>query len=132
MIYELEHRAAICIECGDAIKYGGRVDRKFCCSACKNRYHNRNARRAKRIRTKTINVLDNNYSILNNMVRNGVKEATVSDMRQLGFNFSFSTSYSKIRRHDVFRCYDISYSVVADRVVAIDRMSRQILTMDGI
>lgn len=131
MKYEIENRGAICIECGDAINYG-RSDRKFCSPDCKNRYHNRNARMAKRIRLKTINILDKNYSILNNMVRNGVTDMTVSDMRLLGFNFSFSTAYCKIRRHDVFKCYDISYSVVADRVVAINRMNRQFLTMDDI
>ena len=49
-----------CLECGDRIEYG-RQDKKFCCEECKNRYHNRQARRSRVFRLRVMSALEKNY-----------------------------------------------------------------------
>ena len=116
-----ENEVVKCLECGDEIAYGGRADRKFCCNSCKNRYNNKRTRNSKRRRMKILNSIDKNYSILEKLIRAGIREADVMELKDQGFDFDSVTSYRKIRRHDVFCCYDISFSVILDRVVSITR-----------
>lgn len=116
-----ENEVVKCLECGDEISYGGRADRKFCCNSCKNRYNNKRTRNSKRRRMKILNSIDKNYSILEKLIRAGIREADVMELKDQGFDFDSVTSYRKIRRHDVFCCYDISFSVILDRVVSITR-----------
>lgn len=122
MKYETDETEVVkCLECGDEIAYGSRADKKFCCNSCKNRYNNKKTRDSKRRRMKIINSIDKNYSILEKLIRTGIREIGVMELKGLGFDLDRVTSYRKIRRCDVFCCYDISFSVVMDRVVSIKK-----------
>lgn len=115
-----EHKAT-CLECGDEFEYG-RNGRKFCCISCKNRYNNRRTQYSKAMRVKVMNVLGRNYEILDRLVKTGVTKIPVVELKQLGFNPDYVTSYSKVRRHDVFSCFDISFTLMASMATRIMRI----------
>ncbi len=52
-----------------------------------------------------------------------VTSLSVAELQHLGFKFDYVTSYQKIRRHDVFLCYDISFTVISERVTSITKLS---------
>lgn len=119
---DLEHHVAKCLECGDEIVYGRR-GRKFCCSVCKNRFNNRKAKDSRKAKTRIQNALERNYAILGRLLRSGRTSIDVSELRQLGFNFGYVTSYHKTRRHDEFGCFDISFIVMSSKVIEITRIA---------
>lgn len=120
MEYDSDLRRTRCLECGDKISYG-RQDKKFCCETCKNRYNNRKARGSKGVRARVLSALEKNYGILEKMVKLGIDSISVMELRNLGFNFNYVTSYQKVRRHDEFGCFDISFTVISGRVISIYR-----------
>ncbi len=122
MGYEVSADRSKCLECGDRIDYG-RHDKKFCCDTCKNRYNNRKARGSRVAKVKILSALEKNYSILSRLVKMKVTSLSVTELRYMGFNFDCVTSYQKIRRHDVFLCFDISFTIVSSRVMSIRRLS---------
>ena len=81
MKYKLDENAACCLECGDPLPYG-RSDRKFCCPACKNRHHNREARQWRSRYATVIGILQKNHDILNHLIQIGVKSPAVYFMQQ--------------------------------------------------
>ena len=95
MKYRLEETVPHCLECGNPLPYG-RKDRKFCCPACKNRNHNREARRW-RFR----------YSI--------AKE----ELAQLGYRLEFVTSSGREGCRTVCRCFDIVFFDMGSRLSGI-------------
>lgn len=111
-----------CLECGDIIEYG-RTDKKFCSELCKNRYHNKRARGRRLVRLKVITALNKNYGILDNLLNERMTEMSVIGMKCLGFDFEYFTSCHKIRRHNVFSCFDITFAVVGEKVMYITRLS---------
>ena len=115
------HKAAVCLECGDEIHYG-RPDRKFCSENCKNAYHNRKARNSRNTKLKVINALENNHGSLDRMLKLGIDSIDLVDMKHLGFNVDYSTSYRKIRRHDEYCCFDIRYILTPTRICSISRV----------
>ena len=121
MGYDTERRESRCLECGDMIEYG-RQDRKFCCTSCKNRFNNRRTRGSKAVKARILNALEKNYAILERLLKLGMTSLSAAQLRQLGFNFDYVTSYHKVRRHDEFCCFDISVTVMASRVISIERM----------
>ena len=115
MGYEIKQHTARCLECGDAIEYG-RQDRKFCCVSCKNRFNNLKARGTRAIKMKIINALEKNHGILENLLKHHTTSLSVMELRHLGFNFDYVTSYHKTRRHDEYGCFDISVTVMSSKV----------------
>ncbi len=113
---------ARCLECGDVIEYG-RQGRKFCCEDCKNRFNNRKVRNSKTVKLKILSALNRNYTILSNLVKLRVTTLGVSELQHLGFKFDYVTSYQKVRRHDVFQCFDISFTIIAGNVTSIEKLS---------
>ncbi|MCD8207292.1 MAG: hypothetical protein LUD72_05080 [Bacteroidales bacterium] len=122
MEYKVKPVKSKCLECGDAIEYG-RQDKKFCCDNCKNKFHNRRTRGSKRAKLKILSSLERNYSILDKLLKINVTSMSVLELQHLGFNFDCVTSVQRIRRHNVFLCFDISFTVIADRVTSITRLS---------
>lgn len=120
MEYEERNQVSRCLECGDSIEYG-RQDRKFCCNTCKNKFNNRRSKDKRVIKTKILHVLENNYLILARLVRMNVKSMTVGELRRLGFDFEYMTSFRKTRRHDEYGCFDISVVVMSSKVISITR-----------
>lgn len=121
MEYDEKSRTAICLECGDSIVYG-RQDKKFCCETCKNRYNNRKTRRIRAMKSKIMSALEKNYRILEDLLKMNATEVSVQQLRQLGFNFDYVTSYHKVRRHDEYCCFDICITVMSARVMSISRV----------
>ena len=110
-----------CLECGDPIQYG-RSDKKFCCEACKNRWHNLRAREFLKVHSKTIHALDKNYKILNDFISRGLTSVEIGDAIQWGFNPDVMTSMRKTRLRTEIRCYDIKYYRSDTRIYNIERV----------
>ncbi|MCM1176687.1 MAG: hypothetical protein NC115_06390 [Bacteroidales bacterium] len=121
MGYKENHHVPQCLECGDSLEYG-RPDRKFCCDTCKNRFNNRKARDTRAKKTRVLNILERNHSILSRLIRLNMTSLSVSELRQLGFDFDYITSFHKNRRHDEYGCFDINVVVMSSRVISITRV----------
>ena len=111
---------AVCLECGDPIAYG-RMDKKFCSAACKNRYHNKVARDRHSVRLKVVNILERNYAILESLAEMGTTSIRIADISLMGFNKEFMTSCRKAGSHMECWCFDISYICTATRIFNIVR-----------
>lgn len=109
-----------CLECGEEIDYG-RGNKKFCCPRCKNSYHNKRVQHARAVKARVQNTLEKNYSILDRLLKNGVTSLSLTELKDYGFNMDYFTSYSKIRRHDEFSCFDIRFIVMSSSVTSIWR-----------
>lgn len=119
-----------CLECGDKIGYG-RTDKKFCCEECKNRHHNHKSRTERFIRRKTMSVLEKNYEILESFVKAGLDAVMLSDALILGFNPVYVTSFSKMKHHDVYGCFDITYTMTASRLCSISKIQNLSLNLQA-
>ena len=108
MKYAWEQSEPRCLECGDPLPYG-RTDRKYCSDRCRNRYHNREHLQWRRRYSWLTGILENNYGILNRLVRMGVTSIAKTDLAQLGYNAEFLTSCRKIGRRMVCHCFDIRF-----------------------
>ena len=113
-------RVGVCLECGRVLPRG-RGDRKFCSTACKNRWHYREEGWLKGLKTKIIGTLDRNRAILDRLLQEGVTSIEIPDLAQMGYNFDCVTSYHRVRNHDEYRCYDIKYYMSESRVFRITR-----------
>ena len=91
MKYRLEETVPHCLECGNPLPYG-RKDRKYCCPACKNRSHNRDARQWRIRYASVISVLQKNHDILRHLVQVGIRTIAKEDLVQLGYRLGFVTS----------------------------------------
>lgn len=134
MDYGEDERKTRCLECGDDISYGRR-NKKFCCDKCKNMWHNKRAQGTRIAKSRVMTILNRNYSILNNMLESGCTSADLDQMRGMGFNFDYCTSYRKVRRHDEFFCFDIAFTIVASEVVSIRKLpvvSRKMLKIQNV
>ncbi|MBO4817039.1 MAG: hypothetical protein J5498_01970 [Bacteroidales bacterium] len=119
--YPVAEEPSVCMECGDPILYG-RVDRKFCCERCKNRWHNRQNATSYNIRRRVRSILGRNYRILENMVDSHVPEADTAELIARGFNPAYATSFRKVRRHFEYQCFDIKYSMSSFKIRDISRL----------
>ncbi len=111
----------LCLECGNVIRYG-RTDKKFCCDECKSRHHNLLAKESRAFRTKVLKTLDQNYEILENLLRSGTDSADLTELISLGFAPAMATSYTKSRGCDIFTCYDLKYRLTATRLLSLTRL----------
>ena len=103
----------LCIECGAAFR--GRIDKKFCCAACRSQHYNRvNRSDANYIRS--INsILKKNRKILKELNKNGSKKIHREVMAEKGFNFSYFTNEYVTQKGKRYRfCYEEGY-VFADK-----------------
>lgn len=130
MGYEARTDRTKCLECGDKIVYG-RQDKKFCCDSCKNKFNNRKARSSRVAKVKVLSALDKNYAILDRLLKMDVTSLSVTELKYMGFNFDCVTSYQKVRRHDMFMCFDISFTVLSSRVTCIAKLSLNLASLQG-
>ncbi len=123
MDYEKKYarRMPLCLECGNVIRYG-RTDKKFCCDKCKNKHNNLLAKASRSFRTKVLKTLDQNYGILENLLRSGTDSADLTELLSLGFAPAMVTSYTKARKSGIFTCYDIKYRLTETRICSITRL----------
>lgn len=110
-----------CLECGDIITYG-RPDKKFCCSSCKNRWHNREGKGGRVYRLRVRGALDRNYMILNDLLRLGVEKMDLLQLRGLGYDPGFVTSMDLSGRRREFMCYDIRFRMSDHQISRIAKI----------
>lgn len=115
--------SAVCLECGDSIAYG-RIGKKFCSSACKNRYHNRCTHEQRSIKLRVLNTLDRNYAILESLLNENRTSIPIGDAAVRGFNKEFVTSSRRVGSHVECGCYDIKYFCSSTRLFNIRRLGR--------
>jgi len=121
MGYEKRETQTACLQCGDKIVYG-RADKKFCCPACKNKYHNKLSSQSKQARQMTVKLLEENYKILENLLRAGISSILIEDIEGLGFTTKLFTSSHRGRRGSIYYCFDIGYRMSEARLFRIERV----------
>lgn len=109
-----------CLECGEEVY--GRGDRKFCCLECKNKYNNRRQQDSRTLKLKIHNALNRNHEILTELLKIGMTEIDLMDLRRLGFRTDLVTSYRHDYNEDELCCYDIRYVLANNKVRNIFRM----------
>lgn len=113
-----------CLECGTAVY--GRADKKFCSTSCKNR-HNNKKRDVNKTRKPILSTIENNYQLLDFIVRSGCTYINLEDLKQMGFDPSYVTAQlSGDKGHREFRCFDIRYYQSATKIFKIRRIEEEI------
>ena len=133
MEYKLEEYDNIsrCLQCGSAIEYGGRADRKFCSPGCKNRYHNyRRSRRRDLAQRSIMGALEKNYEVLDKLIMMEVTSLDRVTLAYMGFDPAFSTSFCKLGRKSVYTCFDISYELTPTRIKRIKLLNPEETTSE--
>lgn len=107
-----------CLECG-AVLYG-RSDKKFCTCSCKNRYYNRQRADDRKARNREIITLTKNYTILDDLLREGRDSIDMLDVLALGFSPYAMTGHRQVRQHhDENCCFNITYCQSNTRIFKI-------------
>lgn len=119
-----------CLECGDKISYG-RTDKKFCSDECKNRHHNHKSRSDRFIKRKTISILEKNYEILEGLLKVGMDTVLLSEILLMGFNPAYVTSFGRVNHHDVYACFDITYTLTPSRLCSISKIQNLSLNLQA-
>lgn len=110
-----------CLECGDVIAYG-RPDKKFCCTSCKNRWHNREGKGVRIYKLRVRNALDKNYVILNDLLKLGIRRMDMLQLKGLGYDPDFVTSMDLSGRRKEFMCYDIRFRMSAHQISGLSKI----------
>ena len=124
-----EKKMAVCLECGDKIKYG-RVDKKFCCEECRTRHNNKMAKSSRAYRRKIMARLGRNYMILEQLIKAGETSVELADLISAGFVPDAVTGFHKNRfKSDEYWCFDIKYRMTDSRVYSISKIRNVSLTL---
>ena len=118
MKYRLDETVPRCLECGDPLPYG-REDQKYCSKSCKNRSHNREARRWRIRYSSIIGILEKNHDILRHLIQLGVRSIPKEELIQLGYRIGFVTSSGREGRRTVCRCFDIVFFDTETRIAGL-------------
>ncbi len=102
----------------------GRSDKHFCCDSCRTMYNNTRYRNKYLTVNKIDRILRKNWSILDRLYNQGKVLITHSDLRHLGFNFHYFTSYSRVPSDgssdvQLLSCFDYDYSILEDGYVRL-------------
>ena len=107
-----------CLECGKEIPYG-RVNQLYCSNQCKDKHNNKLKRRKSRVKRQVLEILDKNYTILSDLIHQGIDEIDITEAAQMGYNPDYVTYYRKCRRRTTCYCYDIRFVITEFRLKAI-------------
>ena len=120
MLYQDEtiDQVTRCPQCGKVVAYG-RVDRRFCSLACKNRWHNRlrypSPGKEKEVK-KVLRILYNNRDVLDKLMKLGLSSVDRLTLIHLGYNLNYFTSLQRVRHRWVYTCLDIRYELTPSRI----------------
>ena len=130
MLTKKDEYLLYCEECGHPI-LSGRRGRKFCCAACKNRWHNRKKDPPRdREVSRVVKILISNREILCKLVKMGITSIDRLTLLRLGFDLEYSTSFRWVgRSHQVFTCFDYTYELTPSRVKQIAWISPEMLSL---
>lgn len=115
-----------CLECAEPLK--GRVDKKYCCDACRNSANNRSKQRTPYMR-EVEGILKQNRHILRLLLREheGIFHRRVnrSDLVERGFDFEFFTNVVFTGKDEyVLFCYEYGYLQQRKELFLITRKSQ--------
>ncbi|MCX7696548.1 MAG: hypothetical protein N2Z72_02505 [Bacteroidales bacterium] len=97
-----------CLECGEPLQ--GRIDRKFCCDACRVSYNNRIYRKENLFIHKINKQLKHNRNILKSLNPSGKAKVSKEELLKKGFSFNFFTHQLKTSRGQTyFFVYEYGY-----------------------
>lgn len=124
----IEPKLTQCQECGSEIEYG-RVDKKFCCSDCKNKYYNRIAKDNRAAKRRILSAIARNYDVLTQCIKCGVKSIDIVDAVAMGFVPGIVTSHHKRGNRDEYGCLDIKFNVSNSRLGGITKIENLSLSL---
>jgi hypothetical protein len=105
-----------CICCGKPLLSYGRADRKYCGSACKNRYNNQHRPSPRQERVRIIRILDTNREILHKLLKLGITSIDRVSLSHLGFNPEFATTCHRTGTRQIYSCFDMTYEQTPTRI----------------
>lgn len=111
-----------CLQCGKEISIEGRCDRKFCCEACRHKYHNHRHMLHYSYKEKTEKKLNSNYKLLRGLVDMGAREIPLQDAIANGFDRNYATAMFRNERIMDYNCYDIGYRISSGRIFKIHQL----------
>ena len=124
MKYGIEEKdEKVCLECGNVIRYG-RNDKKFCCSKCRNDYHNHQGHDLRAYHARVMGILNKNYGILRTLIESGRTSIPLGDLVQWGFNPDFVTGNRKVIGRNECHCYEIKYYMSTSKIFNIEVMQQ--------
>ena len=104
----MEDEKRKCLCCGEPII--GRVDKKFCCDACRNSYNYEKTHKQVNVIRKINNILARNHNILLGLNPNGKGYASRQQLLEKGFDFKYFTSIYTTKSGSVYHfVYDQGY-----------------------
>lgn len=110
-----------CLECGEPLY--GRPDKKFCDKSCRSKYHGTIRRRHNMLYTSTLNGLNRNYAILEQLYRLDSTGCTMAELRAMGFVPEYVTqTVEKKGKHLEYRCFDFVYNLSASKLFNLRRL----------
>ena len=124
MNYKIKHDESegCCLECGGVLN--GRKDRKFCSLVRKNAYNNRRISIIRKYKSDIMSRLSRNYEILESLLNDKVKNASLEELKALGFDDSCMTGHSPGRRkHEECCCFDIVYYRSENKIFGLRRLT---------
>ena len=114
-----------CLQCGKEILYG-RVDRKFCCEACKNSYHNRRRYPIREdMEGAVLRRIDLNHAILERLYKMDIHTIDLLTLSHLGFDPHFVTNFRRVGRHDIFAIFDLQYEMTPTRIKKLEMITKR-------
>lgn len=122
-LIEEQNASESCLECGTALY--GRPDKRFCCESCKNRYHNRRTQNLRNLKLRTRSILDRNYKILSDLLRDRKVSVNFAELSLLGYNREYVTSHHRVNRHDQCSCYDIVFTVTDSKICKLHKLENE-------
>ena len=111
-----------CLHCGKEIPLEGRSDRKFCCDACRHRYHNYRSMMLSSYKEKTNKKLEKNYKVLRLLLEAGANEIPLQDAIANGFDGNYATAMFRNEKITDYNCYDIGYRISPGRIFKIHQL----------
>lgn len=84
------------------------------------------------MKRKVMSVLEKNYNILDQFVKEGVDAVWIPEAVALGFNPGYSTSYRKAGKREHYHCFDIRYVMTPNRLSSISKIQNLSLTLPAV
>lgn len=111
-----------CLYCGAPLY--GRTDKTFCSDHCKDRWHNSRKSSLRRSRAEVMDILENNYEILQSLLSSGSTVWLTPLIETMGFRVDYFTRLVSQRMGSmVCECFDIRYRVSKTKLSSVIRLT---------
>lgn len=113
-----------CPMCGD--KLAGRIDKIFCCSACKAQYHRNKAEERIPVTRKVDHILHRNWTILSELHNKVGKKkffVEIAELNRKGFHLNyFTTCITNTKQKQYFYVYDFAWMEFSEKEVMVVKL----------